>query len=111
MAPSLLGIVRIASMSRRRAKCIVSIAGIGRGYSDLLLTRGPAPDTGALWSDVEGHGPGRSTSLRPAAAPDFFRFPCELLVTGPRPIGRGGWPVRPQRSSHACPVLRFSPFR
>jgi len=74
MAPSLLGMVRIAPMSRRQAKCIVSIAGIGRGFSDLLLTRGPAPDTGALWSDVEGHGPGRSTSLRPAAAPDFFRF-------------------------------------
>ena len=70
----LLRMTGIARMSRRRAKCIVSIAGIGRGFSDLLLTRGPAPDTGALWSDVEGHGPGRSTSLRPAAAPDFFRF-------------------------------------
>src|SRR5262249_46911833 len=84
-----IGIVRIASMSRRRAKCIVSIAGIGRGFSDLLLTRGPAPDSGALWSDVEGHGSGRSTSLRPAAAPDFFRCRVNFWCPGRDQSGAG----------------------
>ena len=73
MALSLLGMVRIAPMLRRRGKCIVSIAGVGRGFP-ICFSLGAAPDTGALWPDVEGHGPGRSTSLRPAAAPDFFRF-------------------------------------
>ena len=37
-----LGVVRITPMSLRRGKCIVSIAGVGRGFSDLLLTRGRA---------------------------------------------------------------------
>src|SRR5262252_2888021 len=65
-------------------------------FSDLLLTRGRSRYRRAV-AGRRGTRPGALHIIEARRGARFPPFPCELLVTGPRPIGSGGWPVRPQR--------------